>query len=115
MGGAHPSTFSGAVAAINSASAAAAAAALVQLSMLLSEVEMADACVPEDFPERPVSSGIAGAGIAAGEIRFKTTWQARARCRRSTREKPGKPGWRILPQVHLKITRRSIGEGVEKA
>ena len=73
MGGAHPSTSSGAVVAINSASAAAAAAAFVQLSMLLSEVEMADACVPEDFPERPVSSDGAGAGIAAGEMRFNIT------------------------------------------
>lgn len=73
MGGAHPSTSSGAVVAMNSASAAATAAALVQLSMLLSEVEMADACVPEDFPERLVSRGGAGAGSAAGEMRFKTT------------------------------------------
>lgn len=80
MGGAHPSTSSGAVVAINSASEAATAAALAQLSRLLSEVEMADACVPEDFPERPVSSGGTGAGIAAGEMRFKTTWRARGGC-----------------------------------
>lgn len=73
MGGAHPSTSPGDVAATNSVSAATAAAALLQLPMLVSEVDIADECVAEDFPDRLVSSGGAGAGIAAGEMRFKTT------------------------------------------
>lgn len=74
IGGAHPSASSGAVAAANSAAAAAAAAALRSFSIVSAEEEMADACVPADFPERLESGGGAGASSAAGEIRFKTTW-----------------------------------------
>lgn len=92
MGGAHPSTSPGAVAAINSALAAAAAAALAQLSMLLSEVEIADACVAADVPERLVSREGAGAGIAEGEIRFKTTWRARTGVREDQEGDYGKSG-----------------------
>lgn len=73
IGGAHPSASSGAVAAMYSAAAAAAAALLFSVVMLSAEAEMPDACVPADFPERPVSGWVGCSGIAAGEIRFRTT------------------------------------------
>lgn len=73
IGGAHPSASSGSVAAKYFAAAAAAAAPFFSVLMLSTEAEVPDACVPADFPERPVSGAGVGAGIAAGEIRFRTT------------------------------------------